>query len=231
MKKRILFIVLPVFLVCCFLLFFVWFVTGNHKNNTEINQSEAPKNESIFVNELKDFEKVDLPSVKIIKLFADNWLVDGLFYTVSDTLFSIYDQTVNWRVDLAVISPCGVYEDGVLFSSDGKQDNSVLIVKEQDKLLLLVRKDVLSPYKYSFEDFVIVESDENMSEALFEEIWKDHLSGEHNISYLLIEDATLIKNVKFKLKSQPELIYSLSYCEYYSMYYTKLPFNPKDDTE
>ncbi|MBR4286127.1 MAG: hypothetical protein IKT55_00315 [Clostridia bacterium] len=225
MMKRKLFIVILVFFLCCFLLLGIGFVAKNCKNNTGTNQSLPEKTESIFVNELKDFDKDDLPSVKLMELPTNNWFVEGSFYTVCDTLFSVYDQTVNWNVDLSVLSPCGVYEDGVLFSSDGRCDNSVLIVKEQDRLLLLVRKDVLSPDKYSFEDFVIVESDEKMSEALFEEIWKDHLSGEHNISYLLIEDATAIKNVKFKLKSQPELIYSLSYCDYRGMYYTKLPFN------
>ena len=53
---------------------------------------------------------------------------------------------------------------------------------------------------------VIVESDEKMSEALFEEIWKDHLSGEHNISYLLIEDATAIKNVKKPSGAKPGMV-------------------------
>ena len=224
MMKRKLFIVIPVFLLCCFLLLSIGFVAENCKNNTETNQSSHEKTESIFVNELKDFDKNDLPLVKLMELPTNNWFVEGSFYTVSDTLFSVYDQTVSWKVDLSVLSPCGVYKDGVLFSSDGRSDNSVLIVKEKDRLLLLVRKDVLSPGKYSFEDFEIIESDEKMSESLFEEIWKDHLSGEHNISYLLIDDATLIKNVKFKLKSQPELIYSLSYCDYRGMYYTKLPF-------
>lgn len=225
MKKRNLFIIISVFFLCCFFLFCIGFIVESCKNNTEKNKSSHEKTESIFVNELKDFDKDDLPSVKMMELPTNKWFVEGAIYTESDTLFSVYDQIVNWKVDLSVLSPCGVYEEGVLFSSDGRCDNSVLIVEEQDRLLMLVRKDVLSPDKYSFEDFVIVESDEDMSEALFEEVWKEHLSGEHNISYLLIEDATLINNVKFKLKSQPELIYSLSYCDYRGMYYTKLPFS------
>ena len=59
MMKRKLFIVIPVFLMCCFLLLSIGFVAENCKNNTETNQSSYEKTESIFVNELKDFDKND----------------------------------------------------------------------------------------------------------------------------------------------------------------------------
>lgn len=210
--------------LCCFLLFSNGFTTVNRKNNIKTNELSPEKNESIFINALQDFDKDDLSSVKILKLPTNNWFVDGSFYTVSDTLFSIDGPTVEWKVDLSVLSPCGAYEDGVLFSSNGRCDNFVLIVKEYDALLLLVRGDVLSPDIYSFEDFIIVESDETMSEVFFEEIWRDHLSGEFNILHLLIDDVSEVKKIKLQLKTQPELIYSISYYDYGGIYYTKLPF-------
>ncbi len=225
MRKTFLLITISLFSVLLLSLFIGEFF-GSNENKTSfgIKSSKYVKTESVFINDLNSFENYTYPSVKITKLFASFWFVDGEYYSVSNTTFSIYDPTIKWKVDLSVLSPVGICGDIVLYSSNGKSDSSVLIAKEQDEFFILVREDVLIPHQYSYEDFTIVEADEEISDVYFEEIWMDHLSGEYNISYMIIEDACRVKSMKMQLKTNPELIYTLNYFEYQGDFYSNLPF-------
>lgn len=195
------------------------------KRYFEITDHQYEKNESIFKNELNTFSDAAYNSIKISKFFDSFWIVEGERYALQKTAFNIYDPTVNWKVDLSSLSPCGVCDDIKLYSSTGKCDNEVLIAVENSQYFLLTSTDVLSPYQYSYDDFSVVEpTDETTSDNL-DTIWEDHLSGEYDIQFLLIEDDSELKNVELQLQGHPELVYSFCYFEYNGDYYSKLPFD------
>lgn len=195
------------------------------KRYFDITEHQYEKNESVFKNNLNTFSDSSNNSIKISKFLNSFWIIEGERYNLQKTAFNISDPTVNWKVDLSALSPCGACDDIKLYSSTGKCDNEVLIAVENGEYFLLTSTNVLSPYQYSYDDFLVVEpTDETASDNL-DIIWEDHLSGEYNIQYLLMEDDSGLKTVEMHIQGHPELIYSFYCYEYNGDYYSQLPFD------
>ena len=195
------------------------------KKYLEITQYKYDKTESVFEGKLKNFDETQFSSIEIFKLRNMYWIINGERYTLQKTRFSIYDPTVNWKINLSVLTPCGVCGDIRLYSFTGEYTNELLVAEENDKLYLMCSSDVLSPFQYSISDFSYVGYTDEITPDNLSDLWMAHLSGENNIQFLLIDHADFQKQIELKLKFHPELIYSLSYCEYNGDYFSKLPFD------
>ncbi len=222
-KGKMIFIV-----VLFFVLILIINITSCTKSFIEfikLTEPQYERNTSVFINEL-DGGKVTPCAVEVSRKTKSMWVINDKEYAVSKTRFNAgYDPTVNWRVDLSVLQYCGTYKDIDFYSSTGKCDNHILVSVENDTLNLLTYRDVLSPYKYDYTDFEI----KGVAADSLEEIWSEHLSGEHNIRYLLIESDDLLETIELKLKSQPELVYLFAYSEYDGAYYSPLPYDEESN--
>ncbi len=191
----------------------------------ETTEYKYQKDTSVFVGELNDSNGY-FTDVKVKKRSGPVWIVEDKDYQEQKTEFNIvYDPTVNWRVDLSALKPCGEYKEFKIYSSTGKCNNDVLVAVKNGKKFLLVASDVLSPYQYTCDDFELRNLSDNDIVNYVDKVWEDHLGGEHESRYLLNDDTDAIQYVEFHLKSQPELYYPLSFVEYQGNYKTRLPFH------
>lgn len=186
----------------------------------ELTDALYEKDTSIFINELPVFTPGEVLSVTV-KKSSGNWNINGKSYAVQKNAFSLnYDPTVNWRVDLSKLKPCGESGDIELYSQTGEATNDVIVAKAEDELVLLAFGNILSVIDKAVEDF---HTTEDIPEL--EKIWQDHLSGAFNIKYLLIDDGTGMFSVELTLKNHPELLYKFSCFDYDGNYYSRLPFD------
>ncbi len=190
----------------------------------EITQYKYNKTESVFEGNFKCFDETQYRAVEVFKFNNKFWIINGKKYTQQKTAFSIYDPTVNWKIDISILLPCGICGDIRLYSSTGDCDNELLVAKENDELYLITSSNILSPFQYSISDFSCISSVSETKSDNLSNIWKAHLKGENDIRYLVV-DNNCKNNVELKLKKSPELIYPLSYCVYKGDYFSKLPFD------
>ena len=195
------------------------------KEYLKITQYKYDKTESVFKGQLGNFDETQCCSVDIFKFGDMFWIIDGKKYTLQKTGFSIYDPTVNWKIDLSVLIPCGICGDTRLYSSTGCYNNNLIVAEEKDILYLLASSNVLTPFQYSISDFSNISYTNEITPDNLSDIWKVHLSGVNNIQFLIVDDANEIKIMELYLKKHPELMYELSYCEYKGNYFSKLPFD------
>lgn len=186
----------------------------------ELTDALYEKDTSIFINELSAFTPSEVQTV-VVKKRSGNWNINGKSYTVQKNAFSLYyDPTVNWRVDLSKLKPCGKSGDIELYSQTGEATNDVIVAKTEDELVLLAFEDTLAVTGKTAEDFYTTEDIPEL-----EKIWQDHLSGAYNINHLLIDDGTGMILVELSLKNHPELLYRFSAFKYKENYYSHLPFD------
>lgn len=188
-------------------------------NYFELTDALYEKDISVFINALPAFATSEVDSVTVKKR-GDKWTVNEKSYTAQKGAFSAHDPTVNWRVDLSKLKPCGKFDDIELYSQTGEVTNDIIIAKTEDKLVLLAFGDILSITDKTAEDF---HTTEDIPEL--EKIWQDHLSGAFNIKYLLIDDSAGMISIELTLKNHPELLYKFSCFNYNGNYYSLLPFD------
>ena len=219
MKKFILFFLAIISVLFLGIKFF------EYQKYLEITQYKYSKTESVFEGNFKCFDETQYRAVEVFKFNYKFWIINGKKYTQQKTAFSIYDPTVNWKIDLSILLPCGICGDIRLYSSTGDCDNELLVAKENDELYLITSSNILSPFQYSISDFSCISIVSETKSNNLNNIWKSHLKGENNIQYVIVDDYNCKNKIELKLKTHPELLYPLSYCEYNGDYYSKLPFD------
>lgn len=196
-----------------------------YKKHLEITQYKYNKTESVFKGDFKCFDETQHCAVEVFKFSNKFWIINGEKYILQKTAFSIYDPTVNWKIDLSILLPCGICGNIRLYSSTGDCNNELLVAKENDKLYLMTSSNILSPFQYAISDFFCISSISETELGNLSNIWKAHLKGENDIRYVIVDDYDCKSKIELKLKTHPELLYSLSYCKYKGDYFSKLPFN------
>ena len=213
-KKLLIFVIIIVIL---FLAFFVVDKIHNENSSREAHTS-SKYTISVFLNELKPADDTTTPTIDI-RAKKDSWYVNGQKYLLYETTWPATNKTVIWRVDLSQLSLCGVHKDVKIFSNTGECDNDILIAKKGSEIYFLFKSDVLDASQYDITDFNIV--DKVYLDEYYDELWKEHLRAEHDLSYMLSDSP--YDCVWLQLGEHPELYYPLSYCLYHDEFYTKLP--------
>ena len=177
---------------------------------------------SIFKNEFPETPVQELRKINL-EFVDDICIVNNKKYTIQPTKYSSTYSTTYWHIDLSLLSVCGENGSFLVYSNDGTIDNDVLILDENGTLFLLVYGDVLSPSKYSCEDFYITDATDDELDGYINKLWDDHLSGNYFIGNLCIDEKP--EYVTLQLKSHLELTYSIGYFDYAGDYFTRLPYN------
>lgn len=168
---------------------------------------------SIFEGELKDtedckYEKTDI-SIK-----KDVWKINGKEYISYQTVETIFKNCSRWKMDFSYMLPCCKSSDFVIYSNNGKSDNDVLLVKYSNVFFMLVHGDVLNPFNYTLEDFVVEWYKNNsalISNTNLELLWQSHLHNENDINAVASEEA--FSSIRFRVKKHPELVYTFPFVE------------------
>ncbi len=170
---------------------------------------------SVFEGKLKEAENLKSEQINI-SIENDVWKINGKEYVSYPTVETSFGNYATWKMDFSYMMPCCRSSDFVIYSNNGKSDNDVLLVEYSNALFMLVHGDILNPYNYTTEDFVVewFESDSDLiSNIDLESLWQAHLSSdnENNINYVLSEDP--FPGVRFRVKEHPELVYAFSFIE------------------
>ncbi len=191
---------------------------GTEQNNEFALESEkilstSYNQLSIFEKELKEADNLKSEQLDI-SIKKDVWEINGKDYKSYPTVETGYRNYARWKMDFSYMLPCCKSSDFVIYSNNGKSDNDVLLVEYSNVFFMLVHGDVLNPYNYTTEDFV-VEWHKNDSDLIanidLELVWQSHLSNENDINAVLSEDP--FPHIRFRVKEHPELVYAFSFIE------------------
>ncbi len=190
--------------------------------NLIVNQSNL-KSESIFINQLPETQDFKSPKINVWR-FNSLYIINGKKYNVSmHTEYFSIEKNVFWKIDLSHMNPCG-FSDGVeFFSNDGKSDNDVIVAKTDKTYILLTSNDVLTPYKYTSDDFSIIHQTDDNVDNYLKKLWEAHLSKKNNICYLAHDGK--LEEVLLVLNEHPELQYMISYTTHNGEYFSRLPYD------
>lgn len=172
---------------------------------TSYNQISAFEGE---LNGAKDCKtgKID------ISIEKDVWKINEKKYISYLTVETCVKNFARWKMDFSKMIPCCKNDDFVIYSNDGKSDNNVLLVEYSNALFMLVHGDVLNPFNYKIEEFVVewYESDYDLiTNVEVEEIWQSHLDNKNDINAVASEERFPI--LRLRLKEHPELIYTFPF--------------------
>ena len=166
---------------------------------------------SIFEGRLKNTEDCKFEKIDIL-IEKDVWKINGKKYISYQTVETSVKNFARWKMDFSKMIPCCKNDDFVIYSNDGKSDNNVLLVEYSNAFFMLIHGDVLEPFNYNTEEFVIewYESDYDLiTNVEVEEIWQSHLDNKNDINAVASEERFPI--IRLRLKEHPELIYTFPF--------------------
>ncbi len=168
---------------------------------------------SIFEKELKKSDNSKSEQIDI-SIKKDVWKINGKEYVSYPTIKTKFGNYATWKMDFSYMLPCCKSSDFIIYSNDGKSDNDVLLVEYSNALFMLAHGDILNPYSYTTEDFVVEWSksaSDLISNMELESLWQAHLTNENDINAVLSEDP--FPCVRFRVKEHPELVYEFCFIE------------------
>lgn len=190
------------------------------KEQTKDNVLKPEKTISTSFNQISVFEgelngakdcKIEKIDVSIEK---DIWKINGKKYISYHTVETDIKNSARWKMDFSKMIPCCKNQDFIIYSNDGKSDNDVLLVEYSNVFFMLVHKDILNPFNYKTEDFVIewYKSDYDLITNIdVEEVWQSHLDNKNDINAVASEERYPI--IRLRLKEHPELVYTFPFVE------------------
>ena len=211
--------IVPIFALV--ILLFLTACSPSANNQTEQPSNDILESEKIIFtsyNQISAFEgelnaTKDCKTGKIdISIKKDAWKINGKEYVSYQTVETSIKNFARWKMDFSKMIPCCKNQDFIIYSNDGKSDNDVLLVKYSNVFFVLVHKDILNPFNYKTEDFVIewYESDYDLiTNVEIEEIWQSHLDNKNDINAVASEERFPI--IRLRLKEHPELIYTFPF--------------------
>ncbi len=211
----------PLFLLVILLLFSACGLSVNNEkeqlnNNTlepEKNISTSYNQISVFEGNLKNKEACNFEQITI-SIEKDIWKINGKEYTSYKTVETSIKNFSRWKMDFSKMTPCCKNQDFVVYSNDGKSDNDVLLVKYSNAFFMLVHGDVLSPFNYKIEEFIVeyYESDYDLITNIeLKELWQSHLYDKNDINAVTSEER--YPSIRLRLKKHPELVYTFPFVE------------------
>lgn len=166
---------------------------------------------SIFEGNLKNTK--DCKSEQInVSIEKNVWKINGKEYISYQTVETSIKNSARWKMDFSKMIPCCKNQDFIIYSNDGKSDNDVLLVEYSNVFFMLVHKDILNPFNYKTEDFVIewYKSDYDLiTNTDVEEVWQSHLDNKNDINAVASEERYPI--IRLRLIEHPELIYTFPF--------------------
>lgn len=168
---------------------------------------------SVFEGELNGAKDCKIEKIDV-SIEKDIWKINGKKYISYHTVETDIKNSARWKMDFSKMIPCCKNQDFIIYSNDGKSDNDVLLVEYSNAFFMLVYGDVLNPFNYNTEDFVVewYESDYDLITNIdVKEIWQSHLDNENDINAVASEGKFPI--IRLRLKEHPELIYTFPFKE------------------
>lgn len=168
---------------------------------------------SIFEGELKDTEDCKYEKIDIL-IKKDVWKINGKEYISYQTVETIFKNYSRWKMDFSYMLPCCKSSDFVIYSNNGKSDNDVLLVEYSNVFFMLVHGDVLNPFNYTIQDFVVewYKGDSALiPNTNLESLWQSHLYNGNDINAVASDEA--FPFIRFRVKEHPELVYTFPFAK------------------